>query len=595
MRPDIDTLRDTFQIGYEAFQESRFESNQAHDFYHNRQFNVYEEAILRRRGQPIETFNIIKAYGNIITGYLGTVVNAVRVYAKHDDDVDLATLLNDLVDYTFRKSLMETEGDKIKMDGILSGIMVSHNQAVPKGEKDRYGRPLYDIQISHVPAEEIILDPKSRLEDYSDAKFIHRFKWISEEVMRKLFPDKKEVIKQELIDSHNFTQIEEADFHTKYNVPFTGEYRRFRQYLVVHSIIVDDDADKVYSCFWSDRTLLKKQDITHKLVKFPYRVQKIYTSNKTEYYGLFREAMNAQRSINQAVSKIQLAVNSKMALVAKNAVDDIQKFTDELNSINSVIEVNSIEGIKIIELQREIQDQYTVIDKTLDRIQKVLGINDSFLGIAFASDSGRKVKLQQNSTIMSLRQPVTRIEQFYRLLGRDIINMIQQYYTAEQAFNIIDPVVGARFLKINQPLIDPRTQQPVFEYVIDPETGRPLINDNREYVVAPVPTRKSEIYVKDVDITVDTVIYNDEEEKTQLLLESVIGGPMGEHLAQVDPAGYLNISAMLIESYKTKRSKDMAEVFKKAAEKVGQTGEQLAPSENQQKKSRTAKLPAGDE
>ena len=60
----------------------------------------------------------------------------------------------------------------------------------------------------------------------------------------------------------------------------------------------------------------------------------------------------------------------------------------------------------------------------------MLGINDSFLGMAFASDSGRKVKLQQNATIMSLRYITARMQAFYKSLGEDIVALVKQFYHA---------------------------------------------------------------------------------------------------------------------------------------------------------------------
>ncbi len=132
--------------------------------------------------------------------------------------------------------------------------------------------------------------------------------------------------------------------------------------------------------------------------------------------------------------------NTQKAFVENDAVEDMAEFTDAFNRVNAVIPVEDLNGIKIENLTRDVLDQYTIIDRALDRIQKVLGINDSFLGQAFASDSGRKVKLQQNQTVMAMNPVTNRISQFYRLLGWDMINLFKQYYNTNQVIRITDPV-----------------------------------------------------------------------------------------------------------------------------------------------------------
>src|SRR5690606_5919514 len=104
----------------------------------------------------------------------------------------------------------------------------------------------------------------------------------------------------------------------------------------------------------------------------------------------------------------------------------------------------------------------------------------------YASDSGRKVKLQQNATIMSLRYVTSRIEAFYKKLGGDLIGLIKQFYTASQILRVADEVNGERWVEINKPMMvqmgtDPRTGQPIEEPIItpvyDPDTEEPMLDD----------------------------------------------------------------------------------------------------------------------
>ena len=172
MKTDIQTIQDLFKISYEIFEASRIEENEVRDMYHNRQYNDYQLATLSRRGQPAETFNIIKLFARLLVGYYSTVVNTVKVQPRQETDVLTAMLLHDVVQYTFEHNQFETEGDKIKLDGILSGLMCVYVTVRDTDRSDDYGRNIKRIELSHVPSREILLDPMSRKEDYSDARFM---------------------------------------------------------------------------------------------------------------------------------------------------------------------------------------------------------------------------------------------------------------------------------------------------------------------------------------------------------------------------------------------------------------------------------------
>ena len=68
MKAVIDDLKDSFKIGYEAFYKSRVEAQNVWNLYHNRQYNDDQIATLENRGQPKETFNVIKMFARMLVG-----------------------------------------------------------------------------------------------------------------------------------------------------------------------------------------------------------------------------------------------------------------------------------------------------------------------------------------------------------------------------------------------------------------------------------------------------------------------------------------------------------------------------------------------
>lgn len=573
MKPIIEDLQDSFKIGYEAFESSREEAKIVDDLYHNRQFTPEQLNTLRKRGQPAETFNVIKKYSRMLLGYYSTVVNTAVALPNNPRDVTNASVITDIITHTFERNRMDTLGDKLKLSGLLNGLMCTFENVFDTGAKDEFGRPVNAIDISYVPVSQLVLDPASVEDDYSDARFLHRYKWMTEETVVKLFG--KSVVAK-LTEYYNFTDAADADFENTNWDRYTGKHKQHNCYLIIHTVLEDDDG-KRWSVYWHNDLILRKDEITYRKARWPYRIQKIHTSEVPEYYGIFREVIESQKAINLAVISIGLMASSEKVLVQEGAVENLDEFTAVYNRVNAVVPVLNLNGIRIEKFSREMLDQYTIIDKALDRIQQVLGVNDSFMGMAYASDSGRKVKLQQNAAVMSLHYVSNRIKNFYAMLGEDIANLAQQYYTAYHVMRISDELVGNRWIEVNRPMMEQvgtdqmgqPIERPILAMELNPDNGEPLLTEAGDYIFAPVPTRETEIAFTEFEISVESAPYNDEDEKAQLMLETMMSGQIGVMMSQVNPAGFFKMAALTLKSMKTKYTPDIVEVLDQTAQMLG--------------------------
>lgn len=576
MKPTIEDLKDSFKVGYEVYEPSRKEADEAWNLYHNRHFTPAQLSVLASRGQPAETFNVIKMFARMLVGYYSTVVNTAVVKPRWPRDATTASVLNDLINYVFDQNrFSDVEGDKVKLSAMMSGLLVSFIDVVPTKEKDPFGRTINEVVVEHVPDYEIILDPMSSADDYSDARWLHRWRWLPEESVNRLFG--KDTSKK-LDEYYNFTEAREADFEYAYNERFVGKFKVMNNYLIVHTVLEDEDG-KRWSCYWCDDHMLEKKEITFKEVRWPYRVEKVHTSDKAEYYGIFKEVLQSQHAINQAVLKIQLLINSQKAYVQEDAVENMAQFETAFNRVTGVIPVLQLSGIKIDNATTDVQAQYIVIDKALERIQKVLGINDSFLGMAYASDSGRKVKLQQNATIMSLRYITARIESFYQLLAKDIGKLCQQYYKAYQVIHITDEITGDRWIELNKPMeewtgqINNLTGEPVMQPIllpeIDPANGDFIQDEDGNIVLGPVPDERTDFSFTSYEVDIKASAYNDDDERSQLLVETVMSGAIGSMMMQVNPAAFFKMSSLAIRNMKSRYSPEIAQLLDETGQMLG--------------------------
>ncbi len=557
------------------YNESDKEAQEVVDMYHNRQYTQEEIDVLTERGQPVETFNVVKAFSNAIAGYFDTVVNDIAIKPRYNSNPAAAILLDDVVQYVLEENEFETEATKMELDGMLTGKMCVYYDIVTTKNSDAFGRSVKELKIEHVPSWQMRIDPMSFKDDRSDSRFDHRWRWVDEEEFNKTWPGvatanyKGKGGTKKKAETYSTEGVEDGitEFERRYNMRLRGKFQEWNNYLVVHTIM--RDGDTTWSVFWHNDIILEKKKIPYDTVQSPYRIVLMSNSDKAEHYGPFREVIETQKAINQALIQIQLLINTKKAFVEASAVEDIDEFSDQFNRVNNVIVVKDLNGIKLEDLSRDVIDQYNIIDKSLSRIQTVLGVNDSFLGQAFASDSGRKVNIQQASTKSQLSVVVKRIQFLYKMVGTDVVNFIQQYYTSTQILRVSDKINGDRFLALNQPLLDPMNGQPTYDEELDPDTGEPMEDADGNMLMTPLNDPDTDIKFVEVDVKVEAVPYNNAAEQNQLLFETFLNGPLGQAVLQTNPAGYYKIAAMQTSEIGTKSSQAISEV-------LAQTGQQVA-------------------
>jgi len=586
MKPTIDHLKDSFKISADVFRDSRNEGMEVLDFYHNRQFTKEEISIIQDRGQPVETFNIVKMLTHATLGYLSTVSNEVQVKPRHFNDALSAHLVGDTVEHVLETNDFDEVSLELKQDMLLFGLSCCYENVVPTGEMDQYGRKLYRIELTRIPPWQVHIDPLSRLADYSDARYIHRYQWIAEEELQARWPNK---VKKLSSDEYNFLDDDEqAEFIREYGKKFVGKYNYWHNYLIVHSIVkeVKGKEVKYWSVIWSDEWILEKKEVTYKDVKFPYRVSRLFKSDRAEFYSMHREVIESQKAINQALIQIQMLVNTSKAIVEKGAVEDIDEFREAFNRVNTVLEVEFLAGVKIEDMSRDVQAQYIIINNALERVKSVLGVNDSFLGNAAASDSGRKVQIQRQSSASQMTVIVNSINHMLKHIGRDVVALIQQYYTAEQVLRVSDMVSGDRYIEINKPLqvptgqMDPMTGQMamtvIYDEELDPETGEPMEDEFGNIIVTPLNNPDTDIRYSKVDVKVEPVPYNNAEERNQLMFETFLQGPVGQYVGQLDPASYVQAASLQIKEFGAKDSIKIAKILDDLATKI--SGGQIDPT-----------------
>ena len=90
------------------------------------------------------------------------------------------------------------------------------------------------------------------MEDYSDARFIHHFKWMPESEVKEKWPLKW----KQMTEYYNFLEDSDSEYARMYQDHDTGKYKDYDNYLICKTIV--KDKGKYYSVIWHDEIQLEK-------------------------------------------------------------------------------------------------------------------------------------------------------------------------------------------------------------------------------------------------------------------------------------------------------------------------------------------------
>ena len=540
--------QDYFKIAMDEYETSRVEAKIVRAFNHNNHYTIEQLNVLRNRKQPEETFNIVKSYKRVLAGYLASTVNEVNVKASHPEYTTKATVANDIVKYVLKQNKFDMVRTDIQDELIISGLCGYELLPKLKGYDD-LGIPDVDIGIRFISENELAIDPIYKNYDYSDARFIHSFKWVPNDTLAGILTPAK---LEELDKQRNANQWVNT-FNTD-TTTFNGVYSSYHNSLLIKSQV--KYKRKMYELIWCGNVLVSKRETKRFTIK-PFTMER--DIEETEYYGLFREVIESQKAINQALIQIQLMVNTNKVFVQTNALvqNDLEEFKRMYDRVNAIIPIKDLNGYKVENMSGDVVAQYNIISSALDRIKQVLNLNDSFLGMAGSSASGRQVKLQQDMSVSALSYLTNKINFIYESLALDILDMAKDYFKANKIMRVTDKLTGDRYVEMNKPV------------TINGQVQWKDIRESKDGITM-IPWVYKDTTLDDLDYEVEvyTANYNSTDDLEKLQLDNIVQGPAGQMLMNTNPAAYARIISIQTKAMKTRNSEHIAEIFEDIASKL---------------------------
>lgn len=445
----IDLLRDMFIESYEMMRKVKEEARTHYKYYSGEQLpNVVLEE-LKRRGQPEYWKNLYKMNLNKVIGYMVNDKRQVYVVGRQQVDVPLAEIMNDIIKYISECNNYNTARKGALENLALCGYTVFEVYPYKNSIDNQY-----DLKVIRIPYEEIYLDMFSRELDYSDAKYIHRAKWVDKEDLYRFF-DKSKV--DELVVNENWSEDISLN---RDELTFGYREEKRERCLIVYTFYKDKDG-KIKYAIWSDKTILEEGlSPYYRLNGFPFVVVKLRQNDNGDIYGWFRDIKPIQDALNFAMLRIQNMLGGHKIIVEEDAVDDFGVFKQQYSVDNGVVVVRagSIMARKIMEINKvaDIQGLLHLIQQYEKDSREVLGINEEVLGADLRAMSGEAIAKRQQVGFLTIADILDELLRLDRQVFGIVIDMVAMFYKTERVFAIADEtnINGYKSVTINKTVYD---------------------------------------------------------------------------------------------------------------------------------------------
>lgn len=516
------------------------QAKEAHDFYDGEQWTAEEKEALMEKGQPAIVINKI---ANKIDNLAGTEISGrtrilFRSRSGEKREEETARALSDLALYVAEKNEQATAISNVFKEGLITGISWL-DTGVMRAEEGTH------IFNQHENTFNVIWDPYFTKNDYSDARFVCRERWMDSEQLKAMFAEKTDGMLTHLNDARHAINLSTHTYGDAKDISyFDTDSERFRvievqykktekRYLVTtlngatfstfdkdvafanpEFDVETDFLPRVYIAYYSDNTLLAHYPSPYQHNYFTLIPYVFKREKRTGVpYGIMRHAIDPQRELNKRRSKAMHMLNTAQVIADVDAVENPAVLAREAARPDGVILKRPGKELRILRNTDLAASQVSVMEGAARDIQETTGVFDESIGKHSNATSG--VAIQQRQMAGSLNQMFAfdALRKMKKQLGHMLLSYIRQHFTTEMVVQITDNLSAPRSVRLNQTVLD--------------AYGKPLVTKHGEAVkVNDVTTGIFDIVVDEVK----DVLSSRELELNQLNMLITAGVPVPPHV-----------------------------------------------------------------
>lgn len=430
------------------------EQRSARHYYHGSHWTAEEIKILKKRRQPVITYNRINRKIDGIVGLCEKLRQDPKAFPRTPKQGNNAEVATESVRYVLDamdwRNLDHDCTERAAIEGI-GGL------ALEQIDGD-HGDP--DLTASYVFGEDFFYDPRSRKPDFSDAMYMGIAKWLDVEVAQEMFPKMRNEIRNVMENGTAFDLAKHADqaykwiYSNEKRVRLVEHWYKHRSEWCYCFYIAELVLDEGISPFLDERDLS-----ICRFIMFSAAVDQ-----DGDRYGFPRNLKGPQDEINHRRSKALFTANVTRVIMEKGAVDDVETMRREKVRPDGVVEVNPgyFEKIKSDDTASEMAAQIEFLQEAKMEIDSFANVNPALLGQSdeVSEHSGVAIDLIQRAGLAELSKFILVHRTWKLRVYRAIWNTIKDTWEGERWLRIADDQQVQRWLQINGLAIDPMTGRP---------------------------------------------------------------------------------------------------------------------------------------
>jgi len=503
-------LNDWWFQARDAHAENR--SLQALDaaFYDHEQWSLEELAVLAKRHQAPSVYNKIKQVVDWLIGTERRTRLDWRISPRGPSDTEIAKAKQGFMKYLDDVNGFSWERSKAFADAVKVGIGWTEETITLSTDKP-------PVLLEHESWRNMWLDPQSRHQELTDARFLTRGKTLDLDYGQAMFPQHAEALRMQSMESSRFMldmgeDIEETDqpqalrhadrwgrtaLSSSSQVGLYGDRRRVRIYETwyrhpesakrisapyhpqLHGVwfdptnpaqvelqktgvisLADTVRQRVRFAIWVKGTLLKNGPSPFKHDKFPFTPFWGFRKDRDGMpYGVVRGIRDPQIEYNKRASKALFHLSANQLIASEDAFADWDEAVEQAAKPDGVLKVKKGMAADVrIERGAELAAaQVQLMEIAAAHIHDGSGVNREQLGRESNATSGRAIIAKQTEGAVTTAELFDNYRLSVKLSGQKTLSLTEQYVTGPQVFRVTEDRGALQWIEINKPVVDPET------------------------------------------------------------------------------------------------------------------------------------------
>lgn len=462
-------LVDMFREAQDLSDTDRANQQRDAGYYYAHQYTAAELEVLRARKQPAIVVNLIRPAINNVVGFEIRQRQDPKALPRNptEEDETKAELCTEALRYIDDRTRFKMHASYVSLQIFMRGVAAVEICVDPDDPQE--------IMVKRIMSTDFFYDPRSRMADFLDARYIGYAVWMDENEIVAEYPDKRDQILASYEQSSgSMTQ----DFEDR-PLATSSWADTVRKRVLVVTICYQVGKTWYWARYVSGGIL--DQMVSPYLCdgKPACNILGVsgYVDEDGNRQGLVRDMVGPQDETNHRRSKLLHMMNTRQVVTEKGAVENVYHTQSQLVRPDGYVEVQPgmIDKFRIERNQDQVQGQAELLQDSKGDIMRV-SPHSSMSEVNSPNASGRALMARQQTASMELAGFFDNLRDWRHRCYKLMWAMAQQFWTAPKFIRVTDDADDIRWLGLNQPVMQEPAMpgmepQPAMQFVPDPEMG----------------------------------------------------------------------------------------------------------------------------